>query len=203
MLLWPVKWAFRIVGLLFIVVFAAALYFGVTLVQVYLTGRQYDPHPAGAIVVMGAAQYNGVPSPDLRARLNEALLLYHQGYSKLIMVTGYKEPGDAYTEAEAGAAYLERAGVPAADLLEAGGRDTWTNLSGAAPQLASRHALVVLIATDRFHEDRSMAVASSLGLDPSPTPTSTSPITGWSALPYYLKEAVAVGVGRIIGFQHV
>ena len=49
------------------------LYFGVTLVQVWLTSRQYDPHPAGAILVMGAAQYDCVPSPDLQARLDEAL----------------------------------------------------------------------------------------------------------------------------------
>ena len=53
---------------------AIFLYFAVTLVQVWLTSRHYDPHPAGAIVVMGAAQYNGVPSPDLAARLNEALI---------------------------------------------------------------------------------------------------------------------------------
>ena len=54
---------------------ALVVYFAVCLVQVWLTSRQYDPHPAGAIMVMGAAQYNGVPSPDLAARLNEALKL--------------------------------------------------------------------------------------------------------------------------------
>ena len=81
---------------------AIVLYFAVTLVQVWLTSRQYDPHPAGAILVMGAAQYNGVPSPDLQARLDEALTLYHQGYAHLIMVTGSKEPGDVYTEARVG-----------------------------------------------------------------------------------------------------
>jgi hypothetical protein len=61
----------------------------------------------------------------------------------------------------------------------------------------------VLVTTDPFHEDRSMAISSSLGLTPSPTPTRTSPITGWSTVPYFLKEAVGVGLGRIIGFNHL
>jgi uncharacterized SAM-binding protein YcdF (DUF218 family) len=179
------------------------LYFTVTLVQVWLTSRQYDPHPADAIVVMGAAQYNGSPSPDLQQRLNEALSLYRAGYAKLIMVTGSKEPGDVYTEAEASAAYLRDNGVPASDILQAGGSDTYGNFAGAAPQLLARHADVVLITTDPFHEDESMAIASSFGLKPSPTPTHTSPITGWSTVPYFFKEAVGVGFGRIIGFNHL
>ena len=109
------------------------LYFGVTLVQVWLTSRQYDPHPAGAILVMGAAQYNGVPSPDLAARLDEALVLYHQGYAKLIMVTGNKKPGDIYTEAQAGAEYLRRArACRARRILEAGGDDSYQNIADAA-----------------------------------------------------------------------
>jgi uncharacterized SAM-binding protein YcdF (DUF218 family) len=200
MLLAPLRFALRILILLLT---AVVLYFVVSMVQVWLTSRQYDPHPAGAIVVMGAAQYNGVPSPDLQSRLDEALLLYHAGYAKVIVVTGSKEKGDVYTEAEAGARYLESKGIPAADILEAGGSDSWGNLAGAAPQLMARHDTTVLIATDPFHEDESMAIASSLGLIPSATPTRTSPITGWSTVPYFFKEAVGVGFGRVIGFNHL
>ena len=76
-------------------------------------------------------------------------------------------------------------------------------MAEAAPQLRARHATTVLVTTDPFHEDRSMAISSSLGLTPSPTPTQTSPITGWSTVPYFLKEAVGVGLGRIIGFNHL
>ncbi len=200
MLLGPLRLALKIAGVLAVLV---VVYFAVTLVQVYLTGRAYDPRPAGAVVVMGAAQYNGIPSPDLKARLDEALLLFRQGYTHLIMVTGYKEPGDRYTEAQAGARYLEYHGVPAADVLMAGGTDSWQNLDQAAPVLKAHGASVVLIATDPFHEDRSLAIATDVGLQPYPTPTRTSPITGWSAVPYYLKEMVGVGVGRIIGYQHL
>jgi uncharacterized SAM-binding protein YcdF (DUF218 family) len=200
MFLRPLRWALSAFLVLLAVV---VVYFGVTLVQVWLTSRQYDPHPAGAILVMGAAQYNCTPSPDLQARLDEALTLYRQGYAHLIMVTGNKKPGDRCTEAESGAMYLESKGVPAGDILEAGGDNTYENISDAAPALKRRDATVVLVSTDPFHEDRSMAIASDLSLSPSPTPTQTSPIRGWSTVPYFLKEMVGVGLGRIIGYNHL
>jgi len=182
---------------------AVLVYLGVTAFQVWRTGQQYAPQSAGAIVVMGAAQYDGVPSPDLKARLDQASLLWHQHYATTVVVTGSKEPGDAYTEAEAGARYLESVGVPAHDILQAGGRDSWENLSDAAALLVPRHETDVLIVTDKFHVARSMAIASSVGLTPHPTPTQTSPIHGLSALPYYAKETVGVAIGRIIGFDNL
>jgi len=184
-------------------VIGVVIYLGVTAFQVWRTGQQYAPQAAGAIVVMGAAQYNGVPSPDLRARLDQAALLWHQHYATIVMVTGSKEPGDAYTEAQASARYLESLAVPAADVLQAGGRDSWQNLSEAAPILIARGDSDVLVVTDKFHVARSMAIASSVGLSPHPTPTQTSPISGLSALPYYAKETVGVALGRIIGFDHL
>jgi len=199
MLVGPLRWALRIVLL---VVAAIVLYFVVTLVQVWLTSRHYEPHAAGAILVMGAAQYDCVPSPDLRARLDQALTLYRQHYAHLIMVTGYKEPGDRCTEAQSGAMYLESKGVPARDILQAGGDNTYENIAAAAPVLQHHGATVVLVTTDPFHEARSMAIASDLSLSPSPTPTQSSPITGWSTVPYFLKEGVAVVLGRIIGYNH-
>jgi uncharacterized SAM-binding protein YcdF (DUF218 family) len=201
MLLAPLRWALRIA---FLILAAIVLYFGVTLVQVWLTARQYDPHPAGAILVMGAAQYDCVPTYDFQARLDQAAKLYHEGYAPLIMVTGNKQPGDRCTEAESGAMYLEGIRhVPKSAILEAGGDDSYENIADAQPELLAHNARVVLVTTDPFHEDRSMAIASNLSLSPSPTPTQTSPITGWSTVPYYLKEAVGVGLGRIIGYNHL
>jgi uncharacterized SAM-binding protein YcdF (DUF218 family) len=200
-MLWPVRWAIRIALLLAAAIF---LYFAVTLVQVWLTSREYDPHPAGAILVMGAAQYNCRPSPDLQARLDQAVTLYRQGYAHLVMVTGNKKPGDRCTEAESGAMYLEQTkGVPRSAILEAGGDDSYQNISDAAPALKAHDATVVLVTTDPFHEDRSMAISTDLSLKPSPTPTQTSPIRGWSTLPYFLKEALGVGMGRLIGYNHL
>ena len=200
MLFGPVRLALKLVGL---VILAVVVYFAVTAVQVWLTSRHQEPRPAGAIVVMGAAQYNGVPSPDLRARLDEALLLYQRGYSHLIVVTGNKEKGDTYTESEAGSNYLQAHGVPASAIVEAGGDDSWQNLTDAAAPLKARGVTSVLVVTDPFHEDRSLAIATNVGLTAYPTPTETSPITGWSTLPYFAKETVGVGLGRIIGDQNL
>jgi uncharacterized SAM-binding protein YcdF (DUF218 family) len=203
MLFGPFRLALRIASF---IVLALLVYFAVTLVQVWLTSREYNPHPAAAIIVMGAAQYNGNPSPDLRARLNEALSLFHSGYANLIVLTGSKEKGDTYTEAQSGATYLESlkgSPVPKDDILQAGGSNSYENVADAVQLLRPRHVTSVLMTTDPFHEDRSMAIASSLGLDPSAAPTQTSPIKGWATAPYFLKEAVGVGLGRVIGFNHL
>ncbi len=189
--------------LIALVVLVVLIYLVVTAVQVWMTGRRYEPRHAGAIVVMGAAQYNGVPSPDLASRLDEAKLLWRQHNATDIMVTGYKEPGDRYTEAEASARYLMAGGVPGKDILQAGGSDSWDNLALAAPVLLARGDGTVLVVTDPFHEDRSLAIASDVGLTAYPTPTRTSPITGLSTVPYYAKETVGVALGRIIGFDHL
>ena len=192
-----------VVRLVLLVVVGLVVYFLVTLVQVWLTSRHYDPRTAQAIVVMGSAQHDGVPGPDLMARLNQALMLYQQRYAPLVVVTGSKEKGDAITEAQAGANYLESKGVPAPAVLQAGGNDTWRSLADAAPLLKARGATSVLMVTDPFSEDRSMAIASSLGLVPSPAPTQTSPIKGTATIPYFLKEAGGVALGRVIGFQNL
>ena len=120
------------------------------------------------------------------------------------MVTGSKEPGDTYTEAEAGGPLPpSRSGCRPADILQAGGRNSWQNLSEAAPLLIARGDTDVLIVTDKFHVARSMAIASSVGLTPHPTPTQTRRSTGLSAVPYYAKETVGVAMGRIIGFDNL
>jgi len=184
-------------------VVAVLVYLGVTAFQVWRTGQRYQPRAAGAIVVMGAAQYDGVPSPDLRARLEQAALLWHQQYSSTIMVTGSKEPGDTYTEAQASARYLVSVGVPPSDILQAGGRNSWDNLAEAAPALIARGDTTVLVVTDKFHVARSLAIASAVGLTPYATPTQYSPIHGLAAVPYYAKETLGVAVGRIIGYDNL
>lgn len=192
-----------VLRILILGVLAILLYFVITGIQVWLTSRESSLAHASAIVVMGAAQYDGVPSPDLRARLNEALLLYRRRLAPLIVVTGYKEVGDHFTEAEAGARYLEAHGVPASAISQVGGSDSYENLADAETVLGPRGDRSVLIATDPFHEDRSMAIASSVGLVPHPDPTRTSPINGLSTVPYFLKETVAVGLGRIFGYREL
>ena len=84
------RWVLRI-GLVLLA--GLAVYVGVTAVQVFWTSVQYDPQDASAAIVMGAAQYDGVPSPDLRARLDEARTLWRKRYTSLIVVTGGRATG--------------------------------------------------------------------------------------------------------------
>src|SRR5580704_12890045 len=95
-----------IVKIVLFVVFAGAIYFVVTFVQVWLTSRESDPQPSQAIIIMGAAQYNGVPSPDLLARIEEAYGLYREHLAPIVIATGAKEPGDNFTEAQAEMTWL-------------------------------------------------------------------------------------------------
>lgn len=178
-------------------------YLAVTAVQVWLTSRRSVPVPAQAIVVMGAAQYDGVPSPDLEARLRQALSLYERRLAPVVVATGWKMLGDRYTEAQASAMWLEARGVPADAVVEVGGADSWANLAEAAAALRDRGATQILVVTDGFHEDRSLAIAADVGLRASPVPAAASPITGWSAVPYFAKETLGVAVGRVVGYAHL
>jgi uncharacterized SAM-binding protein YcdF (DUF218 family) len=194
------RWSVRVALALLVLVVG---YLVVTAVQVWLTSRRYEPGQASAAVVMGSAEYNGVPSRDLRSRLNEALVLFRRHYVPVIVVTGGRKPGDVYTEGGVSASYLKQAGVPSPDVITAGGSDSWSNLADAERLLKARHATSVLIVTDPFHEARSMAIASELGLRARPTPTEDSPITGWATVPYFAKETVGVALGRIVGYQEL
>ncbi len=196
-----VRWPLRVVLAAAGLVVAYLLF---NFAQVWWASRQNQARPAQAIVVLGAAQYNGVPSPDLRARLDQALLLWRAGLAPVVVVTGGKEPGDAYTEATAGATYLEASGVPPADVVAEGtGRNSWQSLVAAASMLAGRHATRVLLVSDPFHDKRIALMAGELGLTPYVSPTRTSPIRGVAVIPYFAKETVEVALGRIIGFRRL
>ena len=91
----------RVLQSLGVTVLIAVLYFLVSLLQVWNTGRSADRQPVGAIVVLGAAQYDGRPSPQLQARLDHALELWNLNLASYIVVTGGKQEGDRFTEAAA------------------------------------------------------------------------------------------------------
>jgi uncharacterized SAM-binding protein YcdF (DUF218 family) len=193
----------KLVLLVLVLLVVVVGYLVVTAVQVWLTSRHSEARPAQAVVVMGAAQYDGVPSPDLAARLGDAYDLWHRHLVPLVVVTGYKEPGDQFTEAQASETWLAARGVPTSAIVEVGGDDSWANLSDAAAALHARGLDRVLIATDGFHEARSLAIASNVGLEAWPVPATSSPITGWSTVPYFAKETLGVALGRVVGYQRL
>lgn len=180
------------------------LYVGVTYVQVWQASRRDEARRVDAIVVFGAAQYNGRPSPVLAARLDHAADLYKRDVADRVVVTGGGQPGDRATEASASAAYLKRRGVPESALLrEVQGRTSWQSLAAAARFLKQQGRTEVVLVSDRFHNARIAAMAGELGLDGYVSPTQTSPIGGSEEVKYLAKETVAVALGRVVGYRRV
>lgn len=128
--------------------------------------RQYDDTKTDAIVVLGASQYWGEPSPVLANRLDYAAELYRQGVAPVIVTVGGGIPGDVTTEAEAGEVYLERLGVPAdAVIAIPKGRDTLTSMSAVAARADRQGWDQVTVVSDRAHLARSAAIVQALGFD--------------------------------------
>jgi uncharacterized SAM-binding protein YcdF (DUF218 family) len=193
----PLRWA---LGILSSVVGLGALYGGVTFTQIWLTGRHHSRANADAIMVFGTAEDNGVPSPELRDRLNVALHLYDTKRAPWVVVTGGNRPGDRFTEAGVSATYLEAHGVPAGRIIVGSGDDTWQNVSSVVGAMSLHHLRTVLTVTDPFHEYRAGAITSSQGLVPFPVPVSQSATSGPGLWRFYLKETLEVSVGRLVGY---
>lgn len=190
----PVRW-WTIIGVFGIV---AGLYLAVTFVQVWRTATSERARPAQAIVVLGAAQYDGRPSLVLERRLDHAAELYRDGLAPLVVVTGGRASGDRFTEATASANYLIARGVPdTAILRETTGRSTWESIVATARFLRERTVTSVVLVSDGYHLARARGIADDVGLDASTSPAEADarPPIGRT-----VQEAVAVGTGRIIGF---
>jgi uncharacterized SAM-binding protein YcdF (DUF218 family) len=171
---------------------------------VHAVGRSDQARPVDAIVVMGAAQYDGRPSPQLAARLDHAADLWSAGLAKVMVVTGGNQPGDRFTEAEASADYLIERGVPAEAILqESHGHSSYVSLDGVATMLHQRGLFRVLLVSDPFHSLRSRLIAQELGLVAYVSPTRTSPVRGNEATAREMQEAAGIALGRIIGFKRL
>ena len=184
------------------------VYFTVTVLQVWATGRDESFSKAGtqvdAIVVLGAAQYDGRPSPQLQARLDHALLLWQSGVSQRVVVTGGKQFGDRFTEAEVSRAYLAARGVPVtAIVVEPQGESTFQSLSAVRNDAALSGAQRVVVVSDPYHVLRARLVATELGFDAQASATRTGVIRGTAALWRNLREALGIMVGRVTGFRQL
>lgn len=200
----PRRWLRITLRVLVALVSALVLYTGITFVQVWQESEEDGARPAQAIVVLGAAQYDGRPSPVLQERLDHALALYQQGLAETIVVTGGKLPADQFTEATAGYNYLRDRGVPdAAILKEVSGTNTWESLEAASRFLQARGVTDVLLVSDGYHALRLEAIADELGLDADVSPTGSARLSRAGKFKALLRETAAVSVGRIIGFRRL
>jgi uncharacterized SAM-binding protein YcdF (DUF218 family) len=114
-------------------------------------------------------------------------------------VTGYRQPGDVYTEAQVEAYWLMARGVPKSRIIFGAGMDTWQNVSSVVPMMRRHRLTTVLTVTDPFHEYRAMAICAAQGLHPLPAPD-RSWIAHSLAWKFYAKEALDVSVARIVGY---
>lgn len=165
----------HILGLTLLVV---GLAYTAALGMVLVTSQRDEREAADAIVVLGAAQYNGRPSPVLRARLNHALRLYHDGLAPRIIVTGGVGRGDTTSEALVSQRYLLARHVPdSAVIVQPQGRSTAASMDAVSAWLGERGLHRVLLVSDPFHMFRLRLEARRTALEAYTSPTESSPIS--------------------------
>ena len=189
---WPTLMAFAVVVLV-------ASYVAATFVQVWQASRHDGRVRADAIVVLGAAQYNGVPSPVLRQRLDHALDLYMEGLAPLVVVTGGRQPGDRFTEATAGYNYLREHGLTDEVIRkEVQGASTYESLASVARFWRDEGISDVVLVSSPAHSRRVADIAEEVGLRATVSPTSGS--ASFRAL---ARETAAVSIGRLVGYRRL
>lgn len=173
------KHAVRIVQrILTVAVVAAFALWIASATAVLIWSARDEARPAHAIVVLGAAQYAGKPSPVLRARLDHALDLWNRHLASLLILTGGTGAGDTTSEAAVGRNYARKHGVPdSAILVENEGRTTSESMRAVAGMLEVRGLQTALLVSDPFHMLRLRILARRFGFIPYTSPTQTSPIS--------------------------
>ncbi len=174
----------------------------VSVVAVVVWGSRDTARPSDAIVVLGAAQYAGRPSPVLKARLDHAVALWKRGLARRIVLTGGRGTGDTISEAEVGRRYVMKAGVAdSAILLENEGRTTSASFAAVAGIMEEKRLDRAILVSDPFHMLRLQILAKRLGVESVTSPTRTSPISAnrLEALAYVLAESVKVPATIVLG----
>jgi uncharacterized SAM-binding protein YcdF (DUF218 family) len=174
---------------------------GMSLAGVLFWERRDNARPASAIVVLGAAQYVGRPSPVLRARLDHAIDLYRRGLAPKIIFTGGFGDRDTTSEAAVGQRYAIEHGVPPrVILIENSGRSTSESLQHVATLMDAEPTHDVILVSDPFHMLRLSILARRYGMTPYASPTRTSPISmsrreSWK---YALAESIKVPIAFLL-----
>jgi uncharacterized SAM-binding protein YcdF (DUF218 family) len=179
-----------------------ALAAGFATARIWQQGATDERRPVDAIVVLGAAQYDGRPSPVLEARLAHAVALWKEGIAPWFVVTGGKLPGDRTTEAAVAHEYAIANGVPASAILgEDEAHNTLASLGAVAGQMRERGLRTAVIVSDPTHMLRALRIADDLGIEAWGSPTTTSPVADDPVLTAraMLHELGALGVYFLTG----
>ncbi|HEX3274552.1 MAG TPA: YdcF family protein [Gemmatimonadales bacterium] len=183
-----------------LVLLAGALAYTVALIMVLIASQQDQRRPVDAIVVLGAAQYNGHPSPVLRARLDHALDLYRERTAPMVVVTGGVGRGDTTSEAMVGQRYLVARGVPPEAVVARGvGHTTTGSMDAVAEWLRTRGLRRIVLVSDPFHMFRLRLEARRIAIEAYTSPTASSPISSNPVLElrYLFAEGFKIPVAWI------
>ncbi|MFN8015483.1 MAG: YdcF family protein [Acidimicrobiia bacterium] len=191
--------------LLVVILFVSYIFYNFAQVYYFARNDQVTSKTkADAILVLGAAQFNGKPSKVLQARLDHAIELYKQKTAPVIIVTGGNQPGDITTEASASANYLLKHGVRDENILrEVRGKSTYDSIRDAEAFSKPKGIKKIVIVTDGFHEFRSRCIAQDFGFKVVSSPAKNSPISGKDEFMQFIGETGRVSLGKIIGFRRV
>ena len=156
---------------------------------------------ADAIVVLGAAQYNGTPTPVFVGRLEQAMLLFNEHRASRVIVLGGKEPGDVTTEGDAGRNYLIDHGLPASEVVaEPEGNDSYESLQAAAAYMKAHDLHSAFLVSDPWHNLRIKKMATDLGITAYASATWRSAAHSESKrLEGYVRETFAYLDYRLLG----
>jgi uncharacterized SAM-binding protein YcdF (DUF218 family) len=189
----------RVVGA---AVLALVLLVTSTALAIWWNARQDARPESDAIVVLGSAQYNGVPSSIFEARLEHAKRLYDDGVAPVIVTVGGKASGDQFTEAEAGQEYLAHVGVPGDALLAVPeGGDTLQSMRAVSAVFDERGWRSAVLVTDPWHAMRAERMAEDAGIQAESSPTRQGPAvqTRATQFRYILRETAAYLLYRVTG----
>jgi len=176
-------------------------YVVITAASLAWTGSHPDTKSVDAIVVMGAAQYDGVPSPLLASRLQHALDLWKLKQAPVIAVTGGKRAGDRFTEGDTSRRWLTDKGVPAANIIvESVGHSTWESIENLAPLLNEADVHSVVVVSSSWHVQRAELSLEELGFRAHSSASPDGVLSGSSEKSKLIREIAGVSLGRIIGF---
>jgi uncharacterized SAM-binding protein YcdF (DUF218 family) len=183
-------------------VLALVLLVASTALAIWWNARGDSRPSSDAIVVLGSAQYNGVPSSIFAARLEHAVALYEDGVAPVIVTVGGKADGDQFTEAEAGRDYLANEGIPGDALLAVPeGGDTLESMRVVATAFEEHGWSSAVLVTDPWHAMRAERMAQDSGIEAESSPTRQGPAvqTRATQLRYILRETAAYLLYRATG----
>lgn len=188
----------RSLAILAVLFAAVLLYLGWLSQEIGRQSVADEARTADIIVVLGAAEYNGRPSPVLRARLDHAFDLFRRGMAPLLLTTGGAGGDPRYTEGQVGRDYLVRQGIPAERIVvEEEGGSTVHSMVAVSEIMRRMNLRSAIVVSDGYHIYRSKRILEHQGMTVYGSPRPERPRTASESQWLYLRQAVAYALWSV------